>query len=268
MSFRIHQVEQHRSAMGGIEALSLVSNESFPRHSHDQLGFGVMDLGRHRSWSGLGTVEASQGDLICANPGEVHDGASIGGRPRSWRIIYVDPALVDREIGHETKGRAEIVRPVVRDPRLVQSFKELFTAVTASAGDGLGCEEELLRCLACLLHKHGVTRPVEDRSLPSVTRALERLNAQPQEPISLGELAALSGVSRYQFLRAFTRRTGITPHAYLVQLRVRMAQRLLRQGSTVVEASLRAGFADQSHLTRCFVRQLGVTPSRYRTAVS
>jgi AraC-like DNA-binding protein len=82
----------------------------------------------------------------------------------------------------------------------------------------------------------------------------------------LGELAALSGVSRFQFLRAFTRQTGITPHAYLVQLRVRMAQRLLRDGHTPAEAALGAGFADQSHLTRCFVRQLGVTPGRYQMA--
>lgn len=246
--------------------MSLVSNKGFSRHSHDQLGFGVMHFGRHRSWSGVGTVEASCGDVICVNPGEVHDGASLGARPRGWRMIYLDPSLVEREIGQEMKGAAEIVRPVIRDPLLAQRFAGLFATVTASTPDQLLGEESLLRCLAHLLREYGAKRPIAGEPPPFVTRALERLNSQPDQPVSLDELAALTAVSRFQFLRAFTRQTGITPHAYLVQLRVRRAQRLLRDGHTVAQAALGAGFADQSHLTRCFVRQLGVTPGRYQMA--
>jgi AraC-like DNA-binding protein len=81
-------------------------------------------------------------------------------------------------------------------------------------------------------------------------------------------LAALSGVSRFQLLRGFAREIGITPHAYLVQRRVLLARRFLADGQTPAQAAVRAGFADQSHMTRAFVRQLGVTPSRYRAAVA
>jgi AraC-like DNA-binding protein len=69
-------------------------------------------------------------------------------------------------------------------------------------------------------------------------------------------------------LRGFVREIGITPHAYLVQRRVRLARQLLANGQTPVQAAIQAGFADQSHMTRAFVRQLGVTPSRYRTAIA
>jgi AraC-like DNA-binding protein len=86
--------------------------------------------------------------------------------------------------------------------------------------------------------------------------------------VTLAELAALSGVSRFQLLRGFAREIGITPHAYLVQLRVRLARRLLAQGHTPAQAALLAGFADQSHLTRAFVRQCGITPGGYREARS
>lgn len=247
--------------------MSLFSNESFPRHSHDELGFGLMHSGRHRSWSGVGNVEASQGDIICVNPGEVHDGASIGGKPRGWRIVYVDPVVVERELGAEINGWAEIVAPVIQDGRLKRRFAELFASLTSASPDELDCQEQLLRCLACLLRRLGVRPPKVPDSLPSVTRAIERLHAQPQQRFSLHDLAGASGSSPVQFLRAFARQTGLTPHACLVQLRVRVAQRLLRQGYSVVEASLRSGFADQSHLTGCFVRQLGITPGRYRLAV-
>jgi AraC-like DNA-binding protein len=82
------------------------------------------------------------------------------------------------------------------------------------------------------------------------------------------KLAALTGVSRFQLLRGFAREIGITPHAYLVQRRVRLARQLLAAGQTPAQAAVQAGFADQSHLTRAFVRHLGITPARYRAVVA
>ena len=76
-------------------------------------------------------------------------------------------------------------------------------------------------------------------------------------------LAAAAGLSPYYFIRVFRQAVGLTPHAYLVQLRVETAKRLLDRGQPVVEAALAAGFADQSHLTRHFKRIVGVTPGQY-----
>ena len=61
-----------------VEAVSLKSARQFPRHSHDQFGIGVINSGGHRSWSGIGWVEAVCGDIIMVNPGEMHDGSSLG----------------------------------------------------------------------------------------------------------------------------------------------------------------------------------------------
>ncbi len=60
----------------------------------------------------------------------------------------------------------------------------------------------------------------------------------------------------------------MTPHAYLVQRRVRLARELLRVGRTPAEATAEAGFSDQSHVTRTFARCYGVTPARYRATIA
>jgi AraC-like DNA-binding protein len=52
-----------------------------------------------------------------------------------------------------------------------------------------------------------------------------------------------------------------------MQLRVQVARRHLAQGRAIAEVALLTGFADQSHLTRAFVRQVGITPGRYRAAM-
>jgi AraC-like DNA-binding protein len=263
---RTHRVVQHKSAIPGIEGLTLFSDHAFPRHSHDQFGIGIMTSGAQRSWSVIGQVESQAGDVIMLNPGEMHDGMPVGGFARGWQILYLDPELVDRETAGEVANDTQIP-PVARDPFLTELVLRLFTYTTHPSPDRLATEESLLRCLMYVLRRHGLRRPLPCGSSPSVVKALHRLDAAPEAPTSLAELAALSGVSRFQLLRGFAREVGVTPHAYLVQRRVRLVRRLLAEGQTPAEAAQRAGFADQSHMTRAFVRQLGVTPGRYRAAL-
>lgn len=59
--------------------MALQSEHTFPRHSHDHFGIGVISQGAQRSWSLLGQVEAGPGDVIIVNPGEVHDGMPLQG---------------------------------------------------------------------------------------------------------------------------------------------------------------------------------------------
>src|SRR5262244_1499522 len=114
VAHRVHRVEQHRSGIPGIEAMTLFSNHAFPRHSHDQFGIGIMTSGAQRSWSIIGQVESEAGDVIMVNPGEVHDGVPVDGSPRGWRILYLDPTLVAREIADEVADKELVARPVAR----------------------------------------------------------------------------------------------------------------------------------------------------------
>src|ERR1700719_3019292 len=109
MISRVHQVKQLKSNTPGIEAMDLVSNHYFPRHSHDQFGIGVIAFGAQRSWSGVGPVQAATGDVIMVNPGEMHDGVPLSGDVRGWRMLYLDPGLIAREVEEEIVGQVEIV---------------------------------------------------------------------------------------------------------------------------------------------------------------
>jgi AraC-like DNA-binding protein len=265
---RVHQVQQHRSGVPGVEAMTLYSNHSFPRHSHDQFGIGVMTSGAQRSWSVIGQVESAAGDVIMVNPGEMHDGIPAGNFARGWRILYFDPALVAHAIADDADGGEVVVCPVARDGELTRQVVRLFTQVERSAPDGLAAEESLLCCLMLVWQRHRVGRPSAAIASPSVRKAIRRLDAAPEVPTSLIELAALSGVSRFQLLRGFAREVGITPHAYLIQRRVRLVRRLLTGGKSPADAAQLAGFADQSHMTRAFARQFGITPGRYQAAIA
>lgn len=261
-----HRATAHHSAVAGVQALSITSDRVFPRHDHDQFGFGVMTHGGHRSWSAIGTVEAVAGDVLMVNPGEIHDGAPLGDGPRSWRMLFVEPAMVARTAADEIAGTPEIALPAVRDRPLAARIVRLLGLVTGATPDGLALEETMTACVMRVLRRHRTPTPAADRAVPTIAPARDRLDDAPELPTSLAELAALTGLSRYQFLRAFSRQVGTTPYAYLMQRRVGHARRLLATGVPPSEAAAATGFADQSHLTRAFVRQYGVTPGAFRTA--
>ncbi|PXF29654.1 hypothetical protein WH50_19740 [Pokkaliibacter plantistimulans] len=264
----------HPSLLAGTQAMVVDSNRHYPRHSHDQYGVGLIHRGAQRSASGFGRVEAGPGELIMVNPGEVHDGVPLGEEGRQWSMLYFEPSLL-HELASELElpfsAEISLVRPVAQDQQLRQHFVRLFRRVTCvrqgqqtqvDEAARLAAEECAVTTLVYLLSHHSQARPVQPVSA-TVERARQRLADEPLQAPSLQELAAMVGVSRFNLIRSFNKALGLSPHAYLLQQRLHLARRLLLQGHKPVDAALQAGFADQSHMTRLFRRQYGITPGLY-----
>jgi AraC-like DNA-binding protein len=267
-SSRHHQAQQHRTNRAGIEAVSAISSRQFPRHAHDGYGLGLLDSGAHRTWSPIGYVEAVAGDVITINPEEMHDGAPVRGGTRQWRMIYFEPAMVANEIRDETIHQLEIAHPIIRDPELRRWLERLFESIIDEGHQPLAVEEAIVRVLMLVLHRHSARILSAQTASPAIALAREWLDEARGASVSLADLSAAAGVSRFQLVRGFAKEVGVTPYAYLMQRRVRAARGLIARGHSLGEAALEAGFSDQSHMTRAFVRQLGVTPARYRAALA
>ncbi len=247
------------SGVAGIEVVAADSAHAFGRHTHDQFGIGLIERGAQKSASGRGVVEAGAGDMITVNPNEVHDGKPFDATGRRWRMLYIAPERVLDAAQDVSPGVTfEFASPVIRNRALVARFAALFDGVTT--GDSLESEAALLALIARLLQPVPCQRPA---LVSGVAAARERMADDPTATPTLAALAAQAGLSRYQFLRAFARLTGLPPHAYLLQRRVLHARRLVRGGMGLADAAVASGFADQSHMTRSFVRSFGLTPGAF-----
>jgi len=100
-----------------------------------------------------------------------------------------------------------------------------------------------------------------------LTQALEYINEHLHQDLSLIEISTELGISQYYFSRLFKQSTGMTPHGYLVQQRVERSKQLLKQSElTMAEIALRCGFANSSHLAKCFRKVMGRSLKEFRNS--
>jgi len=104
------------------------------------------------------------------------------------------------------------------------------------------------------------------RSSHGVQRALGHIEQHLCQPLSLAELADMAGLSVWRFATVFRQQVGLSPHRYICRLRVERAQALIRDGVPPATAANETGFYDQSHLSRHFKNQCGMTPGQYQLA--
>ncbi len=96
-------------------------------------------------------------------------------------------------------------------------------------------------------------------------RTLSYVRQHFTEPITVKELAGQMAVSPYHYIRLFRRQYGITPHQYLLSMRLDCARFLLRSGEkTVKEIAFSCGFGSENNFCQMFRKQVGVTPTEYR----
>jgi AraC family transcriptional regulator len=102
-------------------------------------------------------------------------------------------------------------------------------------------------------------------SLGQARRAQEYMTAHCADDIALADVAKACDLSRGHFIKAFRLTTGLTPHQWLQQRRVELAQAMLLDDSdSIAEVAVACGFADQSHLTRVFKQVVGDSPAAWR----
>ena len=88
----------------------------------------------------------------------------------------------------------------------------------------------------------------------------------PENIYLIEQMARDACISPFHMIREFKKAFGLTPHQFLMQCKVRKAQKLLAEKSAS-EVTYDAGFYDQSHMDRCFKKLVGLSPKEYKKAV-
>jgi len=188
---------------------------------------------------------------------EVFSESAGGGE---YLLMRLDESLADQSlpaVDHRVQSAG--------NRRALLFGRQLRRLLLAPQPDMLALEQCALALLG-LGVGHGET---VQRSTPKAfVRVLEQIAEQFHDPLTLGRLADIYGQNELRFLRDFTRAIGLTPHAYLVEVRLQAARRMIEQTDlSLASIALDSGFTHQSHMGSAFRKHLGMTPSQYRSRV-
>ena len=242
----------------------------YSRHAHETYTFALIEAGTEVFEYGGSLLRADTGAVALLNPEVVHTGQAETSAGWAYRVLY--PAAdvvagVAADLGWRP-GTPSFPETVVHDAHSARLLRAAHVA--AEHGDRLASSSLLRGALAGLLRAHaGPGRLAGSpgrvlRSPTAVRTVRDLLIDRVADPPSLDDLALATGMSPFTLLRAFRGETGLPPHAYLNQVRVRLARRLLDAGMAPAEVAAEVGFADQAHLTRHFKRVMGVPPGAYQ----
>jgi len=105
----------------------------------------------------------------------------------------------------------------------------------------------------------------EHRSLLALGEVLSYIERHYPERITTERLAEMASMSESSLNRAFHKVTGRSPIAYVLDVRVAKATRLLRDSDlSVTEVAYRCGFNDSNYFSRQFRKAMGTSPRKYR----
>lgn len=258
----------------GVDGLSCLhadfTTHDYAPHQHDAFVVAVTESGGSEFRSRGRSDEARESVLLVFNPAEPHSGRMGWSKRWCYRSLYLTQPAID----HVTAGLgidrpAYFMRNVLGDADLIAAFARLHRSLD-EGHDPLEEHELLVASFGELFTRHGDGAraiPTVPRDEAAVSIVVKRMASQHAESgLSLDEMGLWVGMTAFQLIGLFKRTIGLTPHAYLTQLRLKAAIRELKAGVPIAEAALASGFYDQSALTRHFKRSFGITPLQYQRA--
>ncbi|MNQ37885.1 Virulence regulon transcriptional activator VirF [compost metagenome] len=260
----------HDPALPFIEARAVQDGRHvcYDKHSHPHFSIGAITGGHSHYLNQRSLQEVGPGSLVLMNPEEVHACNPIADQPWSYLMFYLDTDWLRSQ--QEEAGLGSEFRPfdmtASRDPLLYQGLQHLHHQLVQAP-------DPLAREVACHLFSRQLLARLtparwDDRPPQHLQRAAELMQDDSASPLSLSQLSAVAGLTPSHFVRAFSQHYGMTPHAYLLDRRIRHARTLLKQGQPLAEVALASGFADQAHFQRQFKRRVAATPGQYRTQLA
>ncbi|WP_456680190.1 helix-turn-helix domain-containing protein [Bradyrhizobium sp. USDA 3311] len=243
-------------------------HHDYGSHTHDAYVIAVTESGGAEIRNRNVVRKVGAATLFVSNPDE-RQSARMGdsGRWRYRAFYLAQPAIGDLARRFGTDALPHLQESMLDDGDLIGRFDRLHR-VLETEQDDLLADELVADAFGRLFERYGDGRRSK---IPAgrdavVSRLIALMRERHAENLSLDQLAGLAGLTSFQLIGLFKRTVGLTPHAYLVHIRLNAACRFLRRGHSLADSALAAGFCDQAALNKHFRRCYGITPLQFAQA--
>lgn len=240
----------------------------YAKHAHETFSIGAITGGESVYLNGAHAESVRAGSIVVINPGAVHACNPIKDRPWSYLMFYVDPGwlgLRQQAAGWKNAGGFQAFATLSStDACLFNGLRHLYaTLIDAQTS----IEQKSLAAEGFFTDVSRSLKPTRLFDMPAqaeLESAARYIRENCTQPLKLKDVCAAARLSESHLIRSFKTRYGMTPHAYQINCRIEYSRAQLKQGSSIADVALDAGFADQAHLQRVFKQLTAATPGQYQ----
>lgn len=260
------------SSIGHVESRRAChSRACYKPHSHPTFSIGAVDAGGSTFTGASGGLSSLRpGMMVFIPAGSVHACNPLKDESWSYQMLHLDASWLNTLLGEMKRFSGGFISE--SHIRLIdnQAIYRRFCQLNAQLFSAASVEDKNAALIKFIADCDGDIELVETfPALPAheslaLKRVIKLMQETERQPLGLADLEKISDMSRYQLIRAFRVTTGMTPHAYQLNMRINQARCWLQADHNLTDIAYRLGFADQSHFQRVFKAHTGVTPGCYR----
>jgi len=253
-----------------IEARSVGDGRKlcYSRHSHEVFSIGAITAGQSTYLHEKTRQRVQAGTVVLMNPGEVHACNPIADEPWAYLMLYVDSQWLkglQHELGlNPHQDFQPLAATHSTDPALFGGVTGLYHILIDADAPLLEKQCSAVSFFTLMQQTLGTSTVRPEQAIQRIERVAQFIHDNFKHPISLDDMCSAANLSGSYLIRAFEQRYHMTPHAYLINLRIQHARTRLKAGSLIVDVAQELGFADQAHFQRVFKKHLAATPGQYR----
>ena len=229
-------------------------------HRHDTYAIGTTLSGVQSFHYRQSMRHSLPGGTIVLHPDEIHDGEAGTEAGFRYRMLYIEPSLIQDVLGGEPLPF--IPGGLSNDPRLLSATSRLLYSLDAAL-DPLEEDDAIYDLAQALKAAAGKPRGRQAVDYKAAERARGFIHAALGGGITLDALVQASGRDRWSLSRDFRALYGTSPYRYITQRRLAEARNRMLAGQSLTDAAHGSGFFDQAHMTRLFTQTFGISPARW-----
>ena len=227
--------------------------DDYKKHQHDTLSIAAIKKGKVQISYDDKDSFLTPHSLAIFNPYENHKTTVIDDDTSDYHILYFDLPWCLRIQGNEIF--TPINQSIIEDDFLTKTFFSLCDRQ----------DEKKAHLFISRLFKEYCSEESSGENMHEVLENVKNIiKTSDYETLSLEYLSKKAKISQNHLIRIFKKEFGLSPHAYILNHKVHKAKHLLEQGYSIAEASVSAGFYDQSHFHKAFKSIFAVTPKEFQ----
>lgn len=261
-------------------------NFVFNGEKHDFWEIVYIDKGRVQVRSDEDNLILSQGEIVFHRPNEFHSIKALDSAPNFFVVSFVcnSPLMVYLEKHHTVLNKTlhSFIASVIKEaehtyviPKNDPTLKKLIKKETAPIGGEqlikTYLEQFLILLIRNILKKEepSVFPTKESMETHLVSSAKRLLEEKAEELFHVNDLCVALGYSKSYLSKLFHEQTGDTIANYAIQIKIKRAKQLIREGNlNFAQISDKLSFDNPQYFSRVFKRITGMTPTEFKLSLN